>query len=111
LVQAVRFSKFLRLSKNKNVGSALALLSLFTFDATSKISYKDKPALKHSLWFGFLASTALLLIPFINMASIPIIYDAIFATGITVGSLGVVAYNLPSEELLLWGGAIGMLFG
>ena len=38
----------------------------------------------------------------------PIIYDALFATGITMGGLGLVAYNAPSEQFLKWGGALGM---
>jgi hypothetical protein len=40
---------------------------------------------------------AVSLIPLINMASMPIIYDALFATGFTMGGLGFVAYNAPSE--------------
>ena len=42
------------------------------------------------------------------MASMPIIYDALFATGITMGGLGLVAANAPSEQFLKWGGALGM---
>ena len=42
------------------------------------------------------------------MASMPIIYDALFATGITMTGLGLVAYNAPSEQFLRWGGALGM---
>ena len=38
----------------------------------------------------------------------PIIYDALLATGLTVGGLGLVAYNAPSEQFLMWGGALGM---
>jgi FtsH-binding integral membrane protein len=53
--------------------------------------------LKHALWLGFMGSMALSMVPLINMASMPIIYDALFATGITMGGLGLVAYNAPSE--------------
>lgn len=42
------------------------------------------------------------------MASMPIIYDALFATGFTMGGLGLVAFNAPSEQFLNWGGALGM---
>jgi FtsH-binding integral membrane protein len=59
-------------------------------------------------WGGFMAATGLGMVPLIQMASMPIIYDALFATGITVGGLGVVAYNAPSEQFLMWGGALGM---
>lgn len=55
-----------------------------------------------------MALTGLSLVPLIRMAGMPIVYDALFATGITVGGLGVVAYNAPSEQFLLWGGALGM---
>ena len=40
---------------------------------------------------------ALTMVPLISMAGMPIVYDAIFATGITMGGLGLVAYNAPSE--------------
>ena len=40
---------------------------------------------------------ALSMIPLINMAGIPIVYDALFATGISMSALGLVAYNAPSE--------------
>jgi len=50
------------------------------------------------------------LIPLVKLASTPIIYDAIYATGFTLGGLGLVAYNSASEEFLMWGGFISMLF-
>ena len=40
---------------------------------------------------------ALSMVPLINMAAMPVIYDALFATGITMGSLGLIAYNAPNE--------------
>jgi len=49
------------------------------------------------MWLGFMSSMAVTMVPLINMASMPIIYDALFATGITMGGLGLVAYNAPSE--------------
>lgn len=71
-------------------------------------NYETQPLLKHLLWGGFMGFMGLSLVPLIQMASMPIIYDALFATGITVGGLGVVAYNAPSEQFLMWGGALGM---
>jgi len=71
-------------------------------------NYQQSPVLKHALWGGFLSMTALGMVPLIQMASLPIIYDALFATGITMGGLGLVAYNAPSEQFLKWGGALGM---
>jgi len=49
------------------------------------------------LWAGFISSIGLSMVPIINMASMPIIYDALFATGISMGALGAVAYNSPNE--------------
>ena len=51
------------------------------------------------------------LVPLVHIYAIPIIYDAIIATGITVGSLGVVAYNAPSEQFLGWGGPLALGLG
>lgn len=63
------------------------------------------------MWAGFISTISLSMVPLINMASMPIIYDALFATGISMGALGAIAYNAPSEEFLRWGGALGMSCG
>ena len=72
-------------------------LSIGTMIGTMFTSYDKSPLLKHTLWMGFMGTMALSMIPLINMASMPIIYDALFATGFTMGGLGLVAYNAPSE--------------
>ncbi len=59
--------------------------------------YHTQKTLKHAMWFGFMTTMALSMVPLINMASMPIVYDALFATGFTMGGLGLVAYNAPSE--------------
>jgi FtsH-binding integral membrane protein len=92
LVGALRFSKF----ANRNPWGLL-FLSLGTMIGTMSTSYEKSPALKHTLWLGFMTTMALSMIPLINMASMPIIFDALFATGFTMGGLGLVAYNAPSE--------------
>ena len=71
-------------------------------------NYHTNSGLKHILWTGFMSAMALGLVPLINMASMPIIYDALFATGFTMGGLSLVAYNSPSEQFLKMGGALGM---
>ena len=76
--------------------------------ATMFTNYQTQPLAKHLMWGGFLGCTALSMVPLIQMASLPIIYDALFATGITMGGLGLVALNAPSEQFLQWGGALGM---
>jgi FtsH-binding integral membrane protein len=83
-------------------------LSLGTMIGTIAVDYERSPVLKHTLWLSFMGTMALSLVPLINMASLPIIYDALFATGFTVGGLGLIAYNAPSEQFLRWGGMLGM---
>ena len=44
-----------------------------------------------------MGTTALGMVPLINAAGMAIVYDAMFATGFTMGGLGLIAYNAPSE--------------
>ncbi len=71
--------------------------SLGLLIGTQVVNYHQAPVIKHALWLGFMGTMALSMVPLINMASLPLIYDAMFATGITMGGLGLVAYNAPSE--------------
>jgi FtsH-binding integral membrane protein len=71
--------------------------SLGLLFGTMLTDYQRNPVLKHLMWGGFMGITGLSMVPLIQMASMPIIYDALFATGLTVGGLGLVAYNAPSE--------------
>jgi len=71
--------------------------SLGLLIGTHATDYYTNPVLKHLFWGGFMATMGLSMVPLIQMASLPIIYDAMFATGLTVGGLGLVAYNAPSE--------------
>jgi len=71
--------------------------SLGLLIGTQVTNYYESPILKHSLWAGFISAMALTMVPLISMAGMPIVYDAIFATGFTMGGLGLVAYNAPSE--------------
>lgn len=57
----------------------------------------EKPLLKHVMLattIGFLSAG---MVPLIQMAGAPIMYDAMLSTGVVVGSLGALAYNAPSE--------------
>jgi growth hormone-inducible transmembrane protein len=87
---------------------ALLAISLGTLIGTQVTSYQTNKQLKHVLWTSFMGTMALSMIPLINLASMPIIFDALFATGFTMGGLGLVAYNAPSEQFLQWGGMLGM---
>ena len=78
---------------------------------TMMTDYHRSPILKHAMWMGFIGSISLGMVPLINMASMPIIYDALFATGISMGCLGAVAYNAPSEQFLQMGGFLSIGLG
>ena len=64
---------------------------------TCMTDYDTQFALKHLLFGGFLTMTSLGLVPLIQMASMPIIYDALFATGIMMGGLASVACFAPND--------------
>ena len=68
-------------------------------------------ALKNVLYFAWVALISTSLVPLINMVSAPIIYQALLATGVTVGSFGLVAYNAPSEKFLRLGGPLALGLG
>jgi FtsH-binding integral membrane protein len=85
--------------------------SLGLLIGTQMTNYETNRALKMMLWSGFMGMTALSMVPLINMASMPIIYDAIMATGLSMGGLGAIAYYAPSEEFLKWGGVLGIGLG
>eukprot|EP00347_Sterkiella_histriomuscorum_P013295 403365263 len=82
--------------------------SLGLLIGTQMTDYYQSSFLKHALWGGFISTMALSLVPLISMAGMPVVYDAVVATGITMAGLGVVAYNAPSEQFLKWGGPLGM---
>ena len=71
--------------------------SLGLMIGTTMVDYHRSPILKHALCAGFMTTMALGMVPLINMAALPVIYDALFATGFTMGGLGLIAYNAPSE--------------
>lgn len=50
----------------------------------------------------------LTIVPLVQAFGIATAADAALATGLSMGSLGGIAYNAPSEQFLNWGGAMGM---
>jgi len=72
-------------------------LSMATMIGSMVCDYENSWVLKNLLYTGFIGTMGLSLVPLIHMYSMPIIFDAMLATGVTVGSLGFVAYNSPSE--------------
>lgn len=75
---------------------------------TLSVNYHTNPVLKHALFAGFIGTMALSMVPLINMVAMPVVYDALFATGFTMAGLGLIAYNSPSEQFLKWNGMLGM---
>lgn len=75
--------------------ASIALLTLLI-----KCDYYRNPILKHTLYVSWIGTMSLSVVPLINLASLPIIYDAILATGFTMGGLGIVTYYAPSEQFL-----------
>lgn len=94
---------------------ALFFVSLGAMFGTHMCDYETNFAMKNLMYAGFIGSMTLSLVPLVHIYAAPIIYDAMLATGFTVGSLGLVAYNAPSEQFLNWGGplaiGLGAMFG
>ena len=89
----------------------LFALSLGTMIGTQRVDYEKNWALKNMMYAGFVGTMSASLVPLIHIYSMPIIYDALIATSMTMGSLGVVAYNAPSEQFLNWGGPLSLGLG
>ena len=75
------------------------------------VDYEQNWALKNLLYGTFIGTMSVSLLPLIHMYSMPILFDALLATGATVGSLGLLAYNAPSEQFLNWGGPLSLGLG
>src|ERR1700735_1276305 len=58
---------------------------------TMYTDYYQSPVLKHALWGGFIGGISLSMVPLISMAGMPIVYDALFATGVSMAALGAIA--------------------
>jgi len=73
--------------------------------------YHSNFLLKNLLFAGWVGLVSTSLVPLIHMYSMPILFDAMLATGVTVGSLGAVAYNAPSQQFLNMGGILAIGLG
>jgi len=60
---------------------------------------------------AFVGTMSLSMVHMIQLYEMKILFDALIATGVTMGSLGVVAYNAPSEQFLSWGGPLAVGLG
>lgn len=86
----------------------LSMAMLFGVHMTD---YHNNWLLKNALYAGWVGLVSTSLVPLIHMYSMPILFDAMLATGVTVGSLGLVAYNAPSQQFLNMGGVLAIGLG
>ena len=73
---------------------------------TQFLNYHTQGPLKHLAWGTFCGLEGLALAPLINMAGMPIIFNAIAATGAMMGGLAAYAYNSPTNDFLSWQGGL-----
>jgi len=90
---------------------ALLAVTIATMIGTKMINYETNWAAKNLMFAGFVGSMSVSLLPLIHIYAMPVIYDALIATSVTVGGLGAVAWNAPSEQFLMWGGPLSLGLG
>ena len=89
----------------------LLALSFGTLIGTHLCDYEKNWALKNVMYGAFIGTISVTMLPLVHMYAMPVIYDALIATGVTMGSLSTVAYNAPSEQFLKWGGPLAVGLG
>uniref|UniRef100_A0A7S3KBP0 Uncharacterized protein n=1 Tax=Euplotes crassus TaxID=5936 RepID=A0A7S3KBP0_EUPCR len=75
---------------------------------TQYLNYHTQSIPKHLTWGAFCGLEGLMLAPLINMAGMPIVFNALAATGAMMGALGAYAYNTPTKDFLSMGGALSI---
>ena len=75
---------------------------------TMYFNYHTQSPLKHLCWGAFCGFEGLALAPLINMAGMPIVFNALAATGTMMGLLAAYAYNSPTNNFLSWQGGLTM---
>ena len=75
----------------------ILLASMGTLVGTHMLDYERQWALKTAMYGAFVGTMSVNMLPLIHAYSMPVIYDALIATAATVGGLGAVAWNAPSE--------------
>lgn len=73
--------------------------------------YHTNRAMKDLMFGGFVATSAAGLVPLFHIYGSAVLFDAALLTGATMGSLGAVAYNAPSEQFLKMGGVLAIGLG
>lgn len=106
LMSAMRNSAFVM-----NYGLGLTIGSFGLLFGMMFTNYQSNPSLKAALYAGFVGCTAASLTPMIHAYGTAVLFDAALCTGATMGGLGMVAWNAPSEQFLQMGGALSLGLG
>jgi FtsH-binding integral membrane protein len=75
---------------------------------TQYLNYHTQGPLKHATWGAFCGLEGLALAPLINMAGMPIVFNAMAATGTMMGLLAGYAYTSPTSDFMSWRGGLTM---
>ena len=95
---ALANSKYGKVHVKHSFGFSLVSLALMW--GTMNLSYDDNWYLKN-LTYGLMnGSLGVTIVPFINLIKMKILTDVLLGTGVIMGSLGILAYNAPSDQFL-----------
>lgn len=75
---------------------------------TYACDYNNAYPLKMAFYTAFLGMVGVTIMPLCVMAGGALVVDAALATGVAMTALGGIAYMAPSEQFLMWGGALAM---
>jgi FtsH-binding integral membrane protein len=64
-----------------------------------------------AMYCGFLGMVGVTVMPLCVMAGGALVVDAVLATGVAMSALAGISYMAPSEQFLMWGGALSMCCG
>ena len=78
---------------------------------TKMTDYNTQYPLKMAFYCAFLGICGVTVMPMCVMAGGALVVDAVLATGVAMSCLGGIAYMAPSEQFLMWGGALSMACG
>lgn len=73
--------------------------------------YERQLPLKVLLYTGMCGVMAVNMLPLIQMSTMSVVADAALATAVSMSAFAAVAYNAPSEQFLMYGGAIALMSG
>ena len=82
-------------------GGSIALLF-----GTHMIDYETAFIPKLLCYTAFTGVMGMSILPLVQVSAAATVADAALATGLSMGALGAVAYNAPSEQFLSWAGPL-----